>query len=548
MIDQEPQGTSAVEAQGHVTDSPTFPPDDLSDTALVHAPTAVADIPSRLFGSFIEHMGRGVYGGIYEKDHPTADTWGFRHDVIDMVKELGVTCIRYPGGNFVSNYDWKDGIGPRDQRPVRRDLAWHSTESNEVGIDDFHRWSRMTGTEIMLATNLGTKGIQECLDELEYVNGAPGTAWADLRVRNGIPESMDISMWCLGNEMDGPWQVGHMDAQEYAATVAKVSHAMKLAESGLQLVACGSSSAHMPSFGHWERTVLEKAYEHLDFISCHAYYYDRGAASFQDFLLSSADMTHFITTVAEISSSVKARRHTNHEVALSFDEWGIWYSDEWNRQEQRWIEEAAAGLHHDPWPQAPHLLEDRYTAADAVVEGSLMITLLKHCKQVRSASRAQLVNVIAPIMAETKGPAWRQSVFYPFAAAANFARGVAYAPIIEGPRLSTQHFGEVQAIDSVITWDERRKQGLVLIVNRDEQRPHTVTVDCSSMPGMTGSRMIIDSAQMLHEDDPLKCNSPEEPNAVVPRHVTPRSSTDGSVTLDMPEISWAAIRFHGSQA
>lgn len=196
--------------------------------------------------------------------------------MLDLVKELGVTCVRYPGGNFVSNYNWEDGIGPRENRPVRRDLAWHCTETNEMGIDDFYRWSQKAGTEIMLAVNMGTRGLKAALDELEYVNGAPGTAWADQRVANGIEEPMDIKMWCIGNEMDGPWQVGHMSPEEYAGAVDKVAHAMKLAESGLELVACGSSGAYMPTFGTWEKTVLTKAYENLDFVSCHAYYFDRG--------------------------------------------------------------------------------------------------------------------------------------------------------------------------------------------------------------------------------------------------------------------------------
>ncbi|MFT8988664.1 MAG: alpha-L-arabinofuranosidase C-terminal domain-containing protein [Bifidobacterium psychraerophilum] len=546
MTRGETQTAAAIGTAGKDAVLPRKTPHQASGTALVHTPVAVADIPRRLFGSFVEHMGRGVYGGIYEPDHPTADEYGFRHDVMELVNELGVTCVRYPGGNFVSNYNWEDGTGPKELRPVRRDLAWHSTETNEVGIDDFYHWSRQTGTEIMLAVNLGTRGLHACLEELEYVNAPAGTALADRRVRNGIPEAMDVSMWCLGNEMDGPWQVGHMSAEAYATAVDQVAHAMKLAESGLQLVACGSSSAHMPSFGHWERTVLDKAYDNLDFISCHAYYYDRGAASFQDFLLSSEDMTHFIDTVAGICATTKAERHSDHEVALSFDEWGVWYSDVWNQQEEEWKAQAKAGLHHEAWPKAPRLLEDLYTVADAVVEGSLMISLLKHCDHVRSASRAQLVNVIAPIMTEAMGPAWKQSVFHPFAAAANHARGNAYAPSIDGPMLSTPQYDAVPAIDAVITWDDERHEGLALVVNRDEHGTHDVRIDCSSLPRIDASTMRIDATQMLHEDDPYRRNTAEDSNAVVPHACDVRMNEDASFTLTMPEISWAAIRFHSA--
>lgn len=504
----------------------------------------VADVPTRLFGSFVEHLGRCVYGGIYDPSHPSADAEGFRTDVLDLVRELGVTCVRYPGGNFVSNYNWEDGTGPRAQRPVRRDLAWHSTETNEVGIDDFHRWSQKAGTEIMLAVNMGTRGLHAALEELEYVNGAPGTALADRRVANGIPEPMDIRMWCIGNEMDGPWQVGHMDAETYATEVERVAHAMKLAESGLELVACGSSSAHMPTFGTWERTVLTKAYEYLDFVSCHAYYYDRGAKSFQDFLCSAEDMAGFITTVAVCADEAKAANHGGKDIALSFDEWGVWYSDVWNQQEADWKAAGGEGLHHEPWPKAPHLLEDIYTAADAVVEGSLMITLLKHCDRVRSASRAQLVNVIAPIMAEPNGPAWRQTVFYPFAEAARHARGAAYSPDIDSPTVHTASYGDVPAIDAVVTWDEQSRTGLLLAVNRDESEAHQLDIDLSGLIGGNGS-FAVTRAQMLHDDDPYRSNTAEAPETVVPHECKTTVTDPGRIGIVLPAISWIGVEFRG---
>ncbi|KAB8287222.1 alpha-L-arabinofuranosidase [Bifidobacterium ramosum] len=507
----------------------------------------LADVPPRLFGSFVEHLGRCVYGGIYEPDHPTADENGFRQDVLDLVKELGVTCVRYPGGNFVSNYNWEDGTGPRDQRPVRRDLAWHCTETNQMGIDDFYRWSQKSGTEIMLAVNMGTRGLKAALEELEYVNGTAGTELADRRVRNGIEEPMDVKMWCIGNEMDGPWQVGHMSPDEYAAAVDRVAHAMKLAESGLELVACGSSNAHMPTFGEWERKVLTKAYKNLDFVSAHAYYMDHGhrthdAVELQDFLASSEDMTYFITTVAAQADAAKAANHGDKDIALSFDEWGVWYSDAWNEQEEAWKQESANGLHHGAWPVAPHLLEDIYTAADAVVEGSLMITLLKHCDRVRSASRAQLVNVIAPIMAEPNGgPAWRQTIFYPFAEAAAHARGDVFVPTVASPTVATKSYGEVAAIEAVVTWDAAARRGLLLAVNRDLGAAHDVTV---SLDGLAGAGDVtVTRAQMLHSDNPYLQNTAEDPDAVTPGELTVSAVDAGTLRFAMPAVSWAAVEF-----
>ena len=415
-----------------------------------------------------------------------------------------------------------------------------------MGIDDFYRWSQKAGTEIMLAVNMGTRGLKAALDELEYVNGAPGTAWADQRVANGIEEPMDIKMWCIGNEMDGPWQVGHMSPEEYASAVDKVAHAMKLAESGLELVACGSSGAYMPTFGTWEKTVLTKAYENLDFVSCHAYYFDRGhktrtAASMQDFLASSEDMTKFIATVSDAADQAREANNGTKDIALSFDEWGVWYSDKWNEQEDQW-----KGLHHEPWPKSPHLLEDIYTAADAVVEGSLMITLLKHCDRVRSASRAQLVNVIAPIMAEEHGPAWRQTTFYPFAEAALHARGQAYAPAISSPTIHTEAYGDVPAIDAVVTWDEQARTGLLLAVNRDANTPHTLTIDLSGLPGLPGlGTLALSKAQLLHEDDPYRTNTAEAPEAVTPQPLGIAMNATGTCTATLPAISWISVEFHG---
>ncbi|RSX51289.1 alpha-L-arabinofuranosidase [Bifidobacterium goeldii] len=511
--------------------------------------TPVADVPPRMFGSFVEHLGRCVYGGIYEPGHPSADEDGFRTDVLDLVRELGVTCVRYPGGNFVSNYNWEDGTGPRDQRPVRRDLAWHCTETNEMGIDDFYRWSRKAGTEIMLAVNMGTRGLKAALDELEYVNGAAGTAWADQRIANGITEPMDIRMWCIGNEMDGPWQVGHMDPDEYASAVDKVAHAMKLAESGLELVACGSSSAHMPTFGTWERKVLTKAYDNLDFVSAHAYYYDHGhktadRGELQDFLASAEDMAQFIATVAEQADAAKAAHHGDKDIAISFDEWGVWYSDAWNEQEAQWKAEATQGLHHEAWPKAPHLLEDIYSAADAVVEGSLMITLLKHCDRVRSASRAQLVNVIAPIMAEPNGPAWKQTTFYPFAEAAAKARGNVYAPTIDSPTIHTATYGDVAAIDAVVTWDAQTRTGLLLAVNRDLNNAHTVTLSLDGLESQAGEHNVtVTRAQLLHDDDPYRKNTADNPLAVTPTALDVTVDESHTVTFSLPAVSWTAIEF-----
>jgi alpha-N-arabinofuranosidase len=266
----------------------------------VRREAVVAPLNRRIFGSFVEHLGRCVYNGIYEPEHPTANDDGFRLDVVDLVRELGSTTIRYPGGNFVSGFRWEDSVGPREERPVRRDLAWHSLETNQVGVDEFSRWLKLTGSELMMAVNLGTRGIEAALDLLEYCNHPSGTALSDQRIANGTVEPHGITMWCLGNEMDGPWQTGYMTADDYGKLAARTAQAMKAAERDLELVVCGSSGSGMPTFGDWERTVLEHSYEHVDYISCHAYYQERGG-DLDSYLASSLDMQYFIETVVATS-------------------------------------------------------------------------------------------------------------------------------------------------------------------------------------------------------------------------------------------------------
>jgi len=502
-------------------------------TVTIRGDQTVASLDRRLFGSFVEHLGRCVYGGLYEPNHPTADAAGFRRDVVDLVIELGVTTVRYPGGNFVSGYRWEDGVGPLGRRPVRRDLAWRVRETNEIGVDEFAAWTRLVGAELMLAVNLGTRGIAEALDLLEYVNADPGTALADARVTNGSPEPHRVRMWCLGNEMDGPWQTGHMSADEYGRLAARTAAAMRRSDNGLELVVCGSSGSHMPTFGAWESTVLEHTYDQVDYISCHAYYHDQGDRA--SFLASSVDMDRFITTVATAADHVQQVRRSPRQMAISFDEWNVWDVSQWNREEERIIADDKAGRSME-WPIAPRQLEDVYTAADAVVVGSLLITLLRRHDRVRAASLAQLVNVIAPIMTEPGGPAWRQTTFFPFAVTSRLARGTVLAPRVDCSTMPTQVFGEVPAVDCAATVDEQTGRVAVFLVNRHPSESATVRLDLAELRARS-----VTEAWLLHDADPLAGNTLTEPERVTPHPLVVRPDDTGMLEVELPAISWAAI-------
>jgi alpha-L-arabinofuranosidase len=492
----------------------------------------VGPVNRRLFGSMVEHLGRCVYDGIYEPGHPTADELGYRADVMALVRELGVTTVRYPGGNFVSGYRWEDGVGPREQRPRRLNVAWHSTETNEVGLDEFAAWLRKVDCELMYTVNLGTRGVQEALDVLEYANTRSGTRLSDQRIANGAREPHNIRMWCLGNEMDGPWQLGHGTAEEYASLAARTARAMRQIDPDLELVACGSSSAQMPTFGSWERTVLEATYDVVDYISCHAYYEPKDG-DYASFLASAVNMDRFIDTVSATADHVKAERGSAKTMNISFDEWGVWYQSRYHDVER--ITDA------NTWPIAPRLLEDTYSVMDAVVFGNLLISLLRHADRVTSASLAQLVNVIAPIVTEPGGPAWRQTTFFPFALSSRLARGEALELKLDGPTHSTAQYGEVALLDGVATHDRDTGATAVFVVNRDERSPASIEVDVR-----TFGEVAIDRAWTLSDKDVHATNSLRQQDRVGLEENPTAELRGGTVTLELPPVSWTALTFRGS--
>ena len=486
---------------------------------------AVGPVNRRTFGSFVEHMGRCVYTGIYQPGHPTADDDGFRQDVLDLTRELGVTMVRYPGGNFVSGYRWEDGVGPVSQRPIRRDLAWHALETNEVGIDEFARWARKADVEVMYALNLGTRGIQEALDVHEYLNHSKGTHLSELRRRNGTREPHGVRIFCLGNEMDGPWQTGHKTAHEYGRLAAEVGRALRAADPEVELVACGSSNSSMPTFGSWEATVLELAYDQVDYISAHAYY-EESDGDLGGFLASAVDMDHFIDSVVATADSVGARLKSSKRIDVSFDEWNVWYQSRFNNAPTP-----------TTWEVGARVIEDHYNAADAVVVGNLLISLLRHSDRVTAACQAQLVNVIAPIMTEPGGRAWRQTIFHPFALTARWAQGTVLRLELDSPTYETERFGEVPLLDAVATHDPDTGEAVLFVVNRDVSEPLDLRVSVAAL----GDLHIVE-AWTVGGGDPYDRNSADQPDRVRPVHLDARVLPDRTVATRLPPVSWSAIR------
>lgn len=485
----------------------------------------VGPVRRRTFGAFVEHLGRCVYTGIFEPDHPDADEDGFRKDVLALTRELGVSTVRYPGGNFVSGYRWEDGVGPVDQRPVRLDLAWHSTDPNTVGVDEFAKWSAKAGVEPMMAVNLGTRGIQEALDLLEYTNIDGGTALSERRHANGAADGYGIKMWCLGNEMDGPWQIGHKNALEYGRLAADTARAMRMVEPDLELVACGSSGPTMPTFGEWERVVLSETYELVDLISAHQYFEDFG--DLQEHLAAGHKMEAFIRDLVSHIDHVKSVKKSTKQVNISFDEWNVWHMSR---------DESKVPTGKD-WPVAPVLLEDTYTVADAVVVGDLLVTLLRNTDRVHSASLAQLVNVIAPIMTEPGGRSWKQTTFHPFALTSRHASGTVLQLAVESPLVSGGKTPDFTALSAVATHDADKGEAVVFAVNRSADSALTLDAAVAAL----GNVRVVEAVTYANKD-PYWQASADDSTSVLPSENGTVKVDGGRLTAELPAVSWSMIR------
>ncbi|MCH5254148.1 MAG: alpha-N-arabinofuranosidase [Lachnospiraceae bacterium] len=483
----------------------------------------IGEVDKRLYGSFIEHLGRAVYEGIYQPDSPFADESGFRKDVLELVKELQVPIIRYPGGNFVSGYNWEDGVGPKENRPVRTELAWSVIETNQFGLNEFADWCKLAGSEIMMAVNLGTRGIEEAKNLLEYCNFKGGTKYSDLRRSHGYEKPHNIKVWCLGNEMDGDWQIGHKTAKEYARLANETGKVMKMLDPNIELVACGSSGSHMPTFGSWEATLLDECYDTVDYISMHQYYGNRDRDS-ANFLACSVDLDQFIRNVVAVCDYIKGKKHSKKNIHISLDEWNVWYhSMETDERPERWV-------------QHPHQIEDIYNLEDALLVGSMLITMLRHADRVKIGCLAQLVNVIAPIMTSDTG-VWKQTIYYPYLHCSLYGQGSVLNTIVKSPIYEAKEHGEAPYLDCVAVTNAEREELVIFAVNKDLQEDMEVTIDLRQYSDYGIKEHIV-----LHDQDLKAVNTQEDPNRVVPKKNGCSSVSDGILTAVMKSKSWNVIR------
>ena len=382
-----------------------------------------------------------------------ADENGLRRDVLAALRELNFRSMRYPGGNFLSGYRWEDGIGPQAQRPRRRELAWQSIETNQFGTDEFLHFCREINTEPMLGVNMGTGDIQDAANLVEYCNAPTGSQYADKRAANGNADPWGVTYWCLGNEMDGPWQIGHLNAVDYGKKAREAAKLMRWHDDTISLVLCGSSGPAMPSYPEWDRVALELCWDQVDYHSMHYY-----AANVEDdtpsFLAISAHSGRICRLAGWRPALCQSQDPLQARCLLVLGRVGMSGT-------------RARGTSHTRgnWTAAPHLIEEVYNLEDALVVAQWLNVFLRKADVLKIACLAQIVNVIAPLL--TRGDALlKQSIYYPLLHFSRLAKGDSLDVLVESPRYETAQFGDMPLLDVASGHDTETGTNSIFLVNR----------------------------------------------------------------------------------
>src|SRR5579871_2244056 len=488
----------------------------------------VSPIDRNLFGSFLEHLGRAIYEGIYDPGNKLSDSNGFRKDVMEEIRNLGVPIIRYPGGNFVSGYNWLDGVGPKQNRPRVLDKAWNTLESNQFGTNEFLSWCKMVGTLPLMGLNLGTGTPEEAAALVEYCNVDKGTKWSDLRRQHGVADPWMVKHWCLVNEMDGPWQIGHMSATEYGQKAQDAARQMRYVDPDLKLIACGSSGPFMRTYLEWDREVLEQCYDYVDGLSLHRYFgnWDRDSGGdTAKYLALNLSMERQIAESLAVCDLVRGHKRSPKKLWLSFDEWNVWYrttgGDDTNGHRK----------------EAPHLLEEVYNLEDALLVGGLLNSLIRNADRVKIACLAQLVNVIAPIMTNATG-LFQQTIYYPYSWALAYARGTVLNLLVDSSTYEVQGMDPVPHVDVAGALDKGEGKLSLFILNRDLAKSHDLEIVWQdSAPRQ------VSSGALLTGDDLKASNSFAAPKRVTPQSFAAPASNNGRTKLEIPAHSYAVIQW-----
>lgn len=482
----------------------------------------ISKVDEKVFSSFVEPLGRCVYGGLYEPEHPLADEDGFRTDVLEKTRPLKLTMNRFPGGNFTSTYRWEDGTGPKEKRPRRAEPAWQCIETNQFGLDEFAKWSKKNGSDVMMTVNLATRGVLEAMDCVEYCNLKGGTWWSEKRRENGFDEPLGYRYWCLSNEIDGVWQVGQKPAREYGLIAREASKGMKLIDPDIRTVLAGSSSPGMDSFPAFDMEALDIAYDQVDYLSVHHYIgnWEKDSASY---LAKPMVTDRFLTDVSSVIRAIRAKHRTQHQVYISFDEFNTWHSI---AQEERFDER---------WRIAPPLLEDVYTAEDALALGGMLLAVLRHADMVKIACVSELVNCISHLRTRSGGGCWVLPAYYTFLHYCSYARGTALETKVISDTYSCARFPEVPCLDAQAVLGE--DGGItVFAINRSLEEELELKGILRGFEHCRVKKHIVLTAK-----EPGATNTQEQPDAVRPEENGNACVKEGGLCAVLPKMSWNVI-------
>ena len=513
------------------------------DKVVVNGARKRATMDPRLMGAFLEHLGRAIYGGVYEPDSPLADANGYREDVVREMQELSCPIMRYPGGNFVSGYDWLHGVGPRRDRPAVLERAWNSIETNQFGTNEFIDWCKLVGTEPLLATNLGTGTPETSAALVEYCNVEKGTRWSDLRREHGYERPHNVKRWCLGNEMDGWWQIGHMPAREYGRKARDAARQIRSVDPSTELIACGSSAPFMPTYLVWDRETLEECYPEVDGLSLHRYYGntpDETGGDSARFLALNLDMDFQIQETIAVCDYVRGLLKSSKRLWLSFDEWNVWYR-------------ARSGDHTNGRGKfAPPLLEEVYNLEDALLVGGMVNTLLRQAERVRIGCLAQIINVIAALVTNKEG-VLRQTIYYPYSWGIKYAKGDVLDLLVESETYEieraynadyvggpTSRPAETPYLDVSGTLDPESGHCSLLMLNRDLEKDREVEI---RFEGITPVQVV--RAEIITGSDLKAANTFGNPNNVAGQPFETHEA-GATMTVELPARSYTAMQLSTS--
>lgn len=474
----------------------------------------IAPIDRKVFGGFAEHLGRCIYGGLYEPGSPLADADGVRTDVLAALRRLRMPIVRYPGGNFASGYRWRDGVGPKEERPVRLDLAWHDLEPNTFGTDEFVGFCRKLGAEPYLTVNAGDGDLREARDWLEYANGTQDTALVKLRKRHGYEAPHGIRYWSIGNEVDGPWQVGHKTPEEYARTYTEFAKVMKWTDPSIELVAAGVS-LWAPDWVERVQLLMEHAPHLIDYLAIHWYVGNSRERGYRDddfasYMAVSEKLDDLLSATTGILRAMSSAQKLGREVPIAVDEWNVWY---------RVFGEGK--------------LEETYTLEDALVVAMHFNAFFRHAKRVKMANLAQVVNAIAPIVTSPEGLVL-QTTFHPFELYARTAGGTALDVRWDGPTFATPEFEALRVLDVAATLDPERKRLALYLVNRS-QTGQSCTVELQR-----GRFAAHGELHVIHGPDVKSANTFADPDVVGVRS-RPVAAGGAHLTLELEPHSVTAL-------